>query len=147
MTAALLGAVLGPALQLQQAQLWGWAAYAALIAFAAVLLGSLSRLRGSAGVRAVVLLLSFASIAFASCGLRAIHFASTSLNPQLEGRDITITGVVVAMYRMVVQHWPREKAIAELTDPRHGHHAEVFPNIREYLETVDLESIRRQVDR
>jgi len=97
MTAAPLGAVLGPALQLQQAQLWGWAAYAALIAFAAVLLGSLSRLRGSAGVRAVVLLLSFASIAFASCGLRAIHFASTSLDPQLEGRDITITGVVVAM--------------------------------------------------
>lgn len=57
------------------------------------------------------------------------------------------TGVVVAMYRMVVQHWPREKAIAELTDPRHGHHSEVFPNIREYLETVDLESIRRQVYR
>jgi protein tyrosine/serine phosphatase len=57
------------------------------------------------------------------------------------------TGVVVAMYRMVVQRWPREKAIAELTAPRHGHHAEVFPNIREYLETVDLESIRRQVDR
>jgi protein tyrosine/serine phosphatase len=57
------------------------------------------------------------------------------------------TGVVIAMYRMVVQQWPRERAIAELIDPRHGHHAEVFPNIREYLETVDLESIRRQVDR
>lgn len=54
------------------------------------------------------------------------------------------TGVVVAMYRMVVQEWPREKAIAELTDPRHGHHAEVFPNIREYLETVDVEKIRRE---
>lgn len=57
------------------------------------------------------------------------------------------TGVVVAMYRMVVQHWPREKAIAELTDPRHGHHAEIFPNIREYLETVDVERIRREVAR
>ena len=55
------------------------------------------------------------------------------------------TGVVVAMYRMVVQHWPREKAIAELTEPRHGHHAEVFPNIREYLETVDVEKIRHEV--
>lgn len=54
------------------------------------------------------------------------------------------TGVVVAMYRMVVQEWPREKAIAELTDPRHGHHAEVFTNIREYLETVDVEKIRRE---
>ena len=57
------------------------------------------------------------------------------------------TGVVVAMYRMVVQDWPREKAIAELTDPRHGHHADVFPNIRDYLETVDVESIRRRVYR
>jgi hypothetical protein len=46
-----------------------------------------------------------------------------------------------------VQDWPREKAIAELTDPRHGHHADVFPNIREYLETVDVEKIRRQVGR
>ena len=55
------------------------------------------------------------------------------------------TGVVIAMYRMVVQGWPREKAIAELTDPRHGHHADVFPNIREYLETVDVEKIRREV--
>lgn len=55
------------------------------------------------------------------------------------------TGVVVAMYRMVVQNWPREKAIAELTDPRHGHHADVFPNIRDYLETVDGNSIRRLV--
>lgn len=57
------------------------------------------------------------------------------------------TGVVVAMYRRVVQNWPREKAIAELTDPRLGHHADVFPNIREYLEMVDLESIRRRVYR
>lgn len=57
------------------------------------------------------------------------------------------TGVVVAMYRMVVQNWPREKAIAELTDPRHGHHADVFPNIRRYLETVDVGGIRREVYR
>jgi tyrosine-protein phosphatase SIW14 len=55
------------------------------------------------------------------------------------------TGVVVAMYRMVVQDWPREKAIAELTDPRHGHHADVFPGIRRYLETADVAEIRRQV--
>jgi protein tyrosine/serine phosphatase len=53
--------------------------------------------------------------------------------------------VVIAMYRMVVQRWPREKAIAELMEPRHGHHATVFPNIRLYLETVDIERIRREV--
>ena len=55
------------------------------------------------------------------------------------------TGVIVAMYRMIVQGWPREKAIAELEDPRHGHHEAVFPNIRDYLRTVDVEAIRRQV--
>jgi protein tyrosine/serine phosphatase len=57
------------------------------------------------------------------------------------------TGVVIAMYRMVVQRWPRERAIAELMDPCHGHHANVFPNIRHYLETVDVEKIRREVMR
>ena len=55
------------------------------------------------------------------------------------------TGVVVAMYRMVAQDWSRERAIAELVDEAHGHHAEVFPNIREYLETVDVAKIRREV--
>jgi protein tyrosine/serine phosphatase len=51
------------------------------------------------------------------------------------------------MYRMVIQGWSREQAIAELMDPRHGHHAEVFPNIREYLARADLEKIRREVAR
>lgn len=55
------------------------------------------------------------------------------------------TGVVVAMYRMVVQGWPREKAIAELNDPTYGHHAGAYPNIRRYLETVDVEKIRREL--
>lgn len=55
------------------------------------------------------------------------------------------TGVVVAMYRMVVQGWPREKAIAELNDPAYGHHAGTYPNIRRYLETVDVGEIRREL--
>lgn len=57
------------------------------------------------------------------------------------------TGVVVAMYRMVVQRWPRERAMAEFMEPRYGHHADVFPNIRRYLESVDVDKIRRQVFR
>ncbi len=55
------------------------------------------------------------------------------------------TGVVVAMYRMVVQGWPREKAITEFTEPQYGYHAKWFPNVREYLEKVDVEAIRREV--
>jgi len=61
----------------------------------------------------------------------------------LHGSDRT--GVVIAMYRMVVQRWPREKAIEEFVDPRYGHHADWFPNIREYLEKVDVEAIRQEV--
>lgn len=63
----------------------------------------------------------------------------------LHGSDRT--GAVVAMYRMVVQRWPREKAIAEFMEPEFGHHAEVFPNIREYLEAVDVGKIRRELGR
>jgi tyrosine-protein phosphatase SIW14 len=55
------------------------------------------------------------------------------------------TGAVIAMYRMVIQRWPRKKAIAEMTDPRYGHHAGIFPNVREYLENVDVEKMRRQL--
>ena len=61
----------------------------------------------------------------------------------LHGSDRT--GAVVAMYRMVVQRWTREKAIAEFADPQYGHHADWFPNIRQYLETADIEAVRRQV--
>lgn len=109
MTPALAGAVLGPALQVQQEVLWGWRGYAALLGVALVMLVVALRrpgrdslpLWGSAGVGAglrVVLVLSIATtIAFAACGLRAVQFASGALPPQLEGRDIDVTGVVAAM--------------------------------------------------
>jgi tyrosine-protein phosphatase SIW14 len=61
----------------------------------------------------------------------------------LHGSDRT--GVVIAMYRMVAQDWPREKAIEEFTDPGYGYHAGWFPNVREYLEKVDVEAVRREV--
>jgi competence protein ComEC len=115
MTPALLGAVLGPALQVQQPQLWEWGAYAAVAAFGVLLLVIARRphpspppegegardnslpLWGRVGVGAVVTLLAVAALAFALCGLRAVHFASNALDPLLEGRDIAVTGVVAAM--------------------------------------------------
>jgi len=54
------------------------------------------------------------------------------------------TGTVVAMYRMVVQEWPREAALDELVNGGYGYHA-VYGNIPDYLEQVDLEKIRRQL--
>jgi competence protein ComEC len=48
-------------------------------------------------VRAVFILLACALLAFALCGLRAARFAAQGLDPELEGRDIAVTGVVAAM--------------------------------------------------
>ncbi len=55
------------------------------------------------------------------------------------------TGVVSAMYRMVFQAWPREQAIDEFINGGYGYHARFYPNIERYLETVDIDAIRRQV--
>lgn len=57
------------------------------------------------------------------------------------------TGTVVALYRMTVQGWAREQAIAEFTDPRYGYHASFYPNLRRYLEQVDVRDFRRELAR
>jgi len=57
------------------------------------------------------------------------------------------TGAVVAAYRMVVNGWPREQAIAEFMEPRFGHHAETFTNLRKYLERVDVERMRSELEK
>jgi competence protein ComEC len=109
MTPALLGAVLGPALQLQQPALWAGAVYGSMAALglgmlAAVFsLGVRARVVQSlarwqrAGVRAVVVLLAAVLLAFGLTGLRASHFIARGLDPALEGRDLLVTGVVAAM--------------------------------------------------
>ncbi|RAJ75008.1 tyrosine phosphatase family protein [Chitinophaga dinghuensis] len=51
------------------------------------------------------------------------------------------TGVVTAMYRIVVQHWKKEDAIAELEQGNFGFHKQ-YVNIPEYIRTVDIEKIR-----
>jgi tyrosine-protein phosphatase SIW14 len=55
------------------------------------------------------------------------------------------TGVVSAMYRMVFQDWPRERAIDEFINGGFGYHARFYPNIERYLQTVDIASIRQKV--
>ena len=54
------------------------------------------------------------------------------------------TGCIVALYRMLWQDWPRAKAIAEMTGGPYGFHT-VWKNIPAYLETVDLEDLRRRI--
>lgn len=95
-TAALGGAVLGPALQLQQADLWTLWAYAGLAAIGATALYIAIKLVASRW-RAPLVLVAAAVFAFAATGLRASVYAAQGLDAHLEGRDIEVTGVVASM--------------------------------------------------
>lgn len=55
------------------------------------------------------------------------------------------TGAVVAMYRMVFQDWPREKAIDEFKHGGFGYHEWWYPNIEAYLKTVDIQKMKDAV--
>src|SRR4051812_49601616 len=100
MTPALLGVVFGSALQLRQPALWGWPAYAFMVLAAVALLAACSfsfLRRNRAAVGAAVVFVACGVLAYGLTGLRASHFATQGLDPALEGRDITVTGMVAAM--------------------------------------------------
>lgn len=54
------------------------------------------------------------------------------------------TGVVIAMYRIVFQHWEKEKALDELVNGGFGFH-KIFQNIPNYIKMVDSDSIKRSL--
>lgn len=91
---ALLGAVLGPALQLQQPDLWPAWRYAGLALPALVALALLLAARRP---RWPLVLLCAAALCAGTTGLRAVAFAAGGLQPLLEGRNLTVTGIVAAM--------------------------------------------------
>jgi len=53
------------------------------------------------------------------------------------------TGLVCAVYRMVVCKWPREKAVRETTEGGFGF-AKKWKNIVKYLEHLNVEEIKRR---
>ena len=55
------------------------------------------------------------------------------------------TGVVIAMYRLIFQNWSKRQVIDELMQPEFGHHYNIYPNIKNYIENVDVEQIRHAV--
>lgn len=61
----------------------------------------------------------------------------------LHGADRT--GMMAAMYRMLYQDWPREKAIDELKNGGYGYHA-VWKNIERYLSRVNVDEMRARID-
>jgi len=62
----------------------------------------------------------------------------------LHGSDRT--GAVCAAYRIVLQNWSKEEAIAEMTKGGYGYH-KMFSNIVNYLNGMDVEKIRSQVQK
>jgi competence protein ComEC len=95
-----LGAVLGPALQVQQQSLWGWAWYAAMAGLAfwtGLAISQPLSLWQRGALRPACALLAATLLSFSACGLRAVEFAGHALAPALEGRDIRVTGIVAAM--------------------------------------------------
>lgn len=47
------------------------------------------------------------------------------------------TGIVCAAYRIVMQNWSPEKALAELLDERFGHHRTYYSNLAELIRSTD----------
>ena len=91
---AMLGWLLGSAVQLQQAVLlerWIDLTLALLV----IVLAAVRSL--VLPVRLTLTLVAFSVFAFAATGLRASAFLSETLDASLEGRDITLTGMVAAM--------------------------------------------------
>lgn len=52
------------------------------------------------------------------------------------------TGTMIALYRMYIQEWSRQKALGELSV--YGFH-EYFYNLQRYLKKVDLDILRAKV--
>ena len=57
------------------------------------------------------------------------------------------TGVVVAAGRIVFENWTLEQALAEMVEPRYGHHAGIYGNLPELLRKVDWQAMRDYLNR
>ena len=91
------GFVAGAALQLQQRGLQpGWV-YAVLLVVSALAARPCLRRFATGAPRAAAALLLALWFGFAMTGLRAVIFQAGALAPALEGRDIEVTGRILAM--------------------------------------------------
>ena len=102
--AALLGCVLGTALQVQQPVLWAAGVYIGVtaLALACALLAWCAR---PGAARALGWLLAAALAAFGTTGWRATMMLAERLTPALEGRDVLLTGTVSRMPQKSEAGW------------------------------------------
>lgn len=113
---ALLGFVGGNALQLRQAALFDAAVYAVLLALGTAALCWLLLRGGDRPAHRAAMALALAALAFALTGLRAAAFRAQALAPQLEGRDLVVTGVVAAMPQLDAQGMRLRMQVETATD-------------------------------
>lgn len=94
---ALLAWVAGAALQLQQAELLTLEIYAIVVLGALALLAYAALKSTSFRSRLAIIVTAFALSGFGATGLRAAVFLHQALDPALQGRDISVTGLIAAM--------------------------------------------------
>lgn len=94
---ALLAWVAGAALQLQQADLMALEIYGIVVLSALALLAYAALKNMAFRSRLAVIAIAFALSGFGATGLRAAVFLHQALDPALQGRDISVTGLVAAM--------------------------------------------------
>lgn len=54
------------------------------------------------------------------------------------------TGMMVAVYRVVVQGWSREDAVEEMTEGGYGYHA-IWKEIKEYILNLDADALKESL--
>ncbi len=91
---ALLGLVLGSALQLQQIDLFAWQIYMVFVLLALVGYTCAASKTIAIDKRMGLALVALALLGFGATGLRANAYLADALDPALEGRDLRVTGVV-----------------------------------------------------
>jgi len=82
-----------------------------------------------------------------------IRFLQLATNPKRQpvlvhcqhGADRT--GVVIAVYRIVVQNWTKEKAIDELKNGHYGYHTVWNHFVDEFFEDLNVEKLKRYVEK
>lgn len=79
--------------------------------------------------------------------LEALRLMHQAEKPMLihcwQGSDRT--GVLTAAYRVVVENWPKEKAIEEFRYPPFGYHEDWYPNLVGLILNLDTEQLRREL--
>ena len=94
---ALLGWVVGTAVQLQQSVLWPWLVYGSLVLLAHVTYAWIAIKNRAFWGRNWVVALVLASAGLGVAGLRSTLYMADTLDPVLEGRDLLVTGVVASL--------------------------------------------------